>query len=124
MGIGPHLALRGKSHGFSLVAAGTWGILSRYDGDGTSKLVFIQRYQDSSLVARDTSGFSSRFGRQEKKPLKVTQENQGPIQVVTRILKFLSIFKRSQASSPFESLNSAFLSSCQRDVRLPVEMRQ
>ena len=32
-GIGPHLVARGKSHGFSRVAAGTWGIFSSYDGD-------------------------------------------------------------------------------------------
>ena len=32
-GIGTHLVERGKSHGFSRVAAGTWGILSSYDGD-------------------------------------------------------------------------------------------
>ena len=31
-GIGPHLVARGKSHGFSRVAAGTWGIVSSYDG--------------------------------------------------------------------------------------------
>ena len=37
-GIGPHLAGRGKSHGFSRVAAGTWGILSSYSGDVHSKL--------------------------------------------------------------------------------------
>ena len=36
-GIGPHLVVRGKSHGFSQVAAGTWGILSSYDGDAHSK---------------------------------------------------------------------------------------
>ena len=30
-GIGPHLVVRGKSHGFSRVAAGTWGIFSSYD---------------------------------------------------------------------------------------------
>ena len=34
----PHLAGRGKSHGFSRVAAGTWGIFSRYSGDVHSKL--------------------------------------------------------------------------------------
>ena len=38
------------------------------------------------------------------------------------ILGFLSIFKKSQASSPFEALNSACLSRCQRDVK-PVQMR-
>ena len=31
-GIGPHHAGRGKSHGFSRVAAGTWGIFSSYSG--------------------------------------------------------------------------------------------
>ena len=31
-GIGPHLMARGKSNGFSRVAAGTWGIFSSYDG--------------------------------------------------------------------------------------------
>ena len=40
------------------------------------------------------------------------------------ILEFPSIFKKSQASSPFEALNSTFLSRCQRDVRPPVQMRQ
>ena len=37
-GIGPHLAARGKSDGFSRVAAGTWGIFSSYSGDVHSKL--------------------------------------------------------------------------------------
>ena len=36
--IGPHVVARGKSHGFSRVAAGTWGIFSRYDGDAHSEL--------------------------------------------------------------------------------------
>ena len=40
-GIGPHLAARGKSHGFSRVAAGTWGIFSSYDGDAHSKREFV-----------------------------------------------------------------------------------
>ena len=31
-GIGPHLVARGKSHVFSRVAAGTGGVVSRYDG--------------------------------------------------------------------------------------------
>ena len=40
-GIGPHLVARGKSHGFSGVAAGTWGIFSTYDGDDYSKREFV-----------------------------------------------------------------------------------
>ena len=56
MAIGPYLSLRGKSHCFSHVAAGTWGIFSSYGGDGHSKLVFVQQRQDSCLVMMDTSG--------------------------------------------------------------------
>ena len=40
------------------------------------------------------------------------------------MLVFLSIFKRSQTLSHFEVLNSAFISTCQRDVRSPDKMRQ
>ena len=32
MGIGPHLLAKGKFHGFSRVAAGTWGLFSGYGG--------------------------------------------------------------------------------------------
>ena len=40
-GIGHHLVARGKSHGFSRVAAGTWRIFSSYDGDANSKREFV-----------------------------------------------------------------------------------
>ena len=40
-GIRPHLVARGKSHGFSRVAAGTSGIFSIYDGDAHSKWEFV-----------------------------------------------------------------------------------
>ena len=116
--------LRENSYGFSRVEAGTWGFLSSYDGDGPSKPVFVQRHQNSSLVVRDTLGFSSRLGSTIGTPLEVQCETQGPFPVATGILESLSIFKRSQASSPFEALNSVFLSSCQSDVRSPVEMRR
>ena len=43
--------------------------------------------------------------------------------VGTVILGFLSIFKKSEASSPYEALNSMCLSRGQRDVRPPVQMR-
>ena len=42
MGIRPHLAARGKSHGFAQVAAVTWGIFSSYARDVHSKLEFGQ----------------------------------------------------------------------------------
>ena len=41
MGIAPHLVARGKSHGFSRIVAGTWGILSSYAGYAQSKQEFV-----------------------------------------------------------------------------------
>ena len=54
-GFVPHLSLKGKSHGFSRVVAGTWCIFSSYGGDGNSIFVFIQQRQHSCLVMTDTS---------------------------------------------------------------------
>ena len=110
-GIGPHLVAKCKSHGFSRVTAGTWGIFLSYCGDGPSTLVFAQRLQDSCLVTRDTSGISLRLGRPIRTLLEVRLDTQGPFPGATLILGFLSIFKRSKALSPFESLNSACLLS-------------
>ena len=52
------------------------------------------------------------------------QETEVPFLVGTEILGFLYIFKKSQASSPYEALNSLCLSRGQRDVRPPVQMRR
>ena len=51
------------------------------------------------------------------------QETKVHFLVGTVILGFLSIFKKSQASSPYEALNSVCLLRGQRDVRPPVQMR-
>ena len=51
-------------------------------------------------------------------------ETQCTFPVSTVILGFLSIFKKSQSSSPFEALNSTCLSRCQSDVRPAVQMRR
>ena len=103
-GIGTHLSARGKSHDFSRFAAGTWVIISSSAGKVPSKLVYPQRCPNSFLVVRDTSGFSSKHGRAIETPLEVRQETQVPFPVATGILEFLSIFLRSQATSPFEVL--------------------
>ena len=52
------------------------------------------------------------------------QETEVHFLVGTVILGFLSIFMKSQASSPYESLNSVCLSRGQRDVTPPIQMRQ
>ena len=121
-GIGPHIMVRGMSLGFSQVAAGTWGIFSSYNGNSPLKLVFVQQRQDTCLVARDTTGFSSRLGRAIGTPLEVRQQTQCPLLVVTVILGFLSIFNWNPSSSPLEALTSTLLSSCHRDIGVPVEI--
>ena len=86
--------------------------------------MFVQQRQNSCLVMRDTSGISLWFGRKIWKLFKVRWETQGPFLVAKVVLGSLSILKKSQASSPFEALNSRCLSRCQRDVRPPMQMRQ
>ena len=56
--------------------------------------------------------------------LEVKWATMGPFLVDTVLLGFLSIFRKSQASSPIEELTSACLLRCQRDVRPPVQMRR
>ena len=63
-GIGPHHAAKGRSHEFFRVAAGTFGIFSTYGRDGHLKIGFVQRSQDSCLVAMDISGISTRMAGQ------------------------------------------------------------
>ena len=55
----PHLPLKLKSPGFSLVAAGILGFLSSYDGDLREALVLPQESQVSMRAAKGLSGFLS-----------------------------------------------------------------
>ena len=64
------------------------------------------------------------FSRTIRTHLEVKQESEDHFLVGTVILGFLSIFKKSKASSPFEALNSVCLSRCQSDMIRPVQMRR
>ena len=72
------------------------GHLSRYDGH---------------------RGNQTKLGRTIATLLDVIPEVKCPLLIGRVILVFLSIFTKSQASSPFEAMNSAHLSMCQKDVR-------
>ena len=63
------------------------------------------------------------LGRKIQTLLEVSREAKLPLLVGTIILLFLSIFTKSQASSPFEALKSAHLSKSQLDVRPSVQKR-
>ena len=63
------------------------------------------------------------LGRKIYTLLEVRREAKLPLLVGTFILVFISIFTKSQASSPFEALNSAELWKSQMDVRPSVQKR-
>ena len=63
------------------------------------------------------------LGKKIQMLLEVCREAKLPLLVGKVILVFLSIFTKSQASSPFEALNSAHLSKSQMDVRPSVQKR-
>ena len=94
------------------------GVYSR----DTMGMAFQNSCQDSCLVMRDTSGFSSRLRRTIGTPLDV--RGQGSLSSCQMDIGIPINFQVSPASSTFEALNSWCLSSCQRYVRRPVEMRQ
>ena len=56
--------------------------------------------------------------------LEVSWETEVPFPFATVISGFLSMFQKSHALSPFKALNSVCLSTCQRDMRSPVQMRR
>ena len=56
--------------------------------------------------------------------LEVSKDTEGHFLFGRVILGLLSILKKSQASSPYEALNSVCLPRVQRDVRPPVQMRR
>ena len=63
------------------------------------------------------------LGRKIQSLLEVSREAKRPLLFGTVILVFLSIFTKSQASSPFEAFNSVQLSKSQMDVRPSVQKR-
>ena len=56
--------------------------------------------------------------------MEVRQETEVHFLFGIVILGLLSVFKKIQASSPYEALNSVCLSRFQRDVRPPFQMRR
>ena len=61
------------------------------------------------------------LGRKIQMLLEVCREAKLPLLVGTVTLVFLSIFTKSQASSPIKALNSAHFSKDQMDVRPSVQ---
>ena len=71
----------------------------------------------------DTVGRQTKLRRTIRTLLAVRREVKPPLLIERVILVFLSIFMKSQTSSPFEAMNSAHLSMCEKDVRPSVQKR-
>ena len=56
--------------------------------------------------------------------MELRQQTEFHLLFGTVILGLVSVFKKSQASSPYEALNSVCLSRVERDVRPPIQMRR
>ena len=69
----------------------------------------------------DTSDSYTRLGSKIWMLLDMRREARRPLLVGTVRFLFLSIFTENQSSSPFEALNSAQPSMCQRDVNPSVQ---
>ena len=63
------------------------------------------------------------LGKKTQMLLDVSREAKLPLLLRILIWVFLSIFSKSQASSPFEALNSGQLSKSQMNVRYSVQKR-
>ena len=98
---------RGTSPDFSLLASRTWDIFSRDIRDGHTKVMLVQRHQDSCLAREGHIVTLLEAWKRNREAYRWETETQGPFPLPTCIMGFLSIFKRSQASSNFEAFISA-----------------
>ena len=109
-------------------------------------MVFLELQREPGVYSRVTAGMANQtrvclmvsgllssydaylmnlncLGRTRRMLLEVWRETEGDFLVGTVILEFLTIFKKSQASSTFETLTSTRLSRYQRDASPLVQMR-
>ena len=113
IGKGPHLALRGESHGFPRGLAGSLVFLSSCDMELRVLLVLPLGSQVSFKVVTGTSGFLSSHCRGNRPQIDLCPETPGSSPVGDRDLWVaLKVHLGSQASSRVEGRNSALLSSC------------
>ena len=85
-----------------LSCGGNLGYILELQQVGHSNLHFVQRSQDSCLVTTDTSGIETMLEWIIQMLLEVRWETKPPFLVSRKILGFLSIFKKIQASSPLK----------------------
>ena len=122
-GKGPHLALRGKSPGFSRVAAGSLGFLSSCKRDLMDLLVLPRRSQVFFHVARGTSGILSSHRRGIGLCLEFCWSTQCSCPAAMGISGFLSRFNKGVRPRLVLRHGTRLSSRVVRGVRPPVGFR-
>ena len=141
---GDSLVFHQENRGYLRIWLGIWDCSAYNAGEsslisqrGGCLVRFLELWQEPGVYSRVTGGwifetplFSAksgilcsyeghlrnitRLGRLIQTLLELRWDTKGPFLVSKEILGFLSIFKKSQASSSFEALNSTSLSRSQR----------
>ena len=75
-GIGPHLVATGKSHGFSRVAAGNWGIEKRWAGEKQAGIKIARRNINNLRYTDDTTLVAEREEELKSILMKVKEESE------------------------------------------------
>ena len=117
---GPHFTLRGESPFFPRVAGRNLGFLSNYDWDLRDPLVLPQESPVTMRVARGLSGFLSSQCCDLGPHLELRMEPHVLTSADMDLGVPMEFSQGSKASSRVETCKSAFLSSCNSSVRLPV----
>ena len=117
----PHLMLTGTSPGFSRVAAGGLGFLSRYYGELREPLVLPQGSQVSIPVSRGSAGLLWSHGRGMRSQFTWKGESQGVSRGAAGSLGSLKLPWGPEGASNLGSGKSGLLWSCEGPLGIPFE---
>ena len=117
----PHLMLTGTSPGFSRVAAGGLGFLSRYYGELREPLVLPQGSQVSIPVSRGSAGLLWSHGRGMRSQFAWKGKSQGVSQGAAGSLGSLKLPWGPEEASNLGSGKSGLLWSCEGPLGIPFE---
>ena len=121
---GPHLVLTGESAGFSRVAAGGLGFLSRYHGELREPLLLPQGSQVSIQVARGSAGLHWSHGREIRPQFTWKGESQGVSRCAAGSLGSIKLPPGHEGASHLVSWKSGILWSCEGPLGIPLELVQ
>ena len=117
-GIERHLSQRWKSHGFSPVAVGNWGIFFSYAGNGHSKLMFFQGGWIGHL------GILFTWTKKSQGPSHIhILEGRLLLSCLWKVGLSLQLKAGNQLSCPHDMVCMDLSSSCFTEIDVPLDLR-